>query len=221
LGTATPDAYVVDLKSGDVLQNFGPHGSEVYGLCFVPGSPRVATVSGISDLSTVRFEDCTLRLFDESTGKLLHQATLNGRGSLVLATPDGKELLAGDDLGRIMIFDAATLEPAGELHGLTNETTQVEHSSIAHNQSIRFMGLSADGQRIYTGAGGTRNRLVGNAFAVWGTASLGELGRFAYKRRMDGFDVSVGPDHLGDRLLIVGRKNAEVWLLDPRLGEAQ
>jgi hypothetical protein len=221
LGGEPPNAYVVDLKTGDTVQALGSHRSAVHDLCFFPDGKRVATVSGIAHLGTGQVKDCTLRIFDVATGGLLKEVKLFGRGCKVLATPDGQRLLAGDDLGRISVFETEGFTPVGALEGISNEATQVEHADLAHNQTVRMIRFSHDGQRIYTGAGGTRNSLAGNAFAVWDGSSRTELMRLPFPRRIFTYDVSPGSDDRGDRLLVMGRKDAEVWLLDPTLGEAK
>ncbi len=221
LGGAPPNAYVIDSRTGDVLQTFSSHESQIHDLCFLSGGQRVATVTGIAHLGSGQVKDCMLRLFDVATGELLKQVELFGRGSQVVATPDGQRLLVGDDMGRISIFEAKALEPLGLLEGTSNEETQIEHANMAHNQTVQLIRFSHDGRRIYTAAGGTRNNLVGNAMAIWDAKSRTELARFAYDRRIFDYDVSRGSDDRGDRALILGRKTAEVWLVDPTLGRAK
>jgi WD40 repeat protein/class 3 adenylate cyclase len=102
---------VWDVHSGELVMTLSGHRDEVSALAFSPDGRRIATSSW----------DGTLRLWDASTGRQQRGRTMGGKDAYaqrLAYSPDGRWLLGG--LGSksvVTVWDAATLEPRGELKG--------------------------------------------------------------------------------------------------------
>ena len=136
------------------------HTSAVNQVAFSPDGTRVATGS----------DDGTARIWLATTGRELHDLSLDSNVNAVAFSPDGKRLVAAASDGTSKVFDAAS---GIELFPLTG-----------HGAEVKSVAYSGDGRRIVTGSSdGTAK--------IWEAASGKKLATIVYSSgKIDAVDLN-------------------------------
>lgn len=117
-----------DVATGQVLETFDGHRSEVAALAFSPDGEQLASAGGGD-----------LKIWDWQGGKTL--VTHDVRGQLfqsVAWSPDGKQIVTGDNSHKVTLWDAKALSVVKNFDG--------------HRALIKSVAFSADGKKLATGA---------------------------------------------------------------------
>ncbi|MDB5601693.1 MAG: hypothetical protein JWN71_3737 [Xanthobacteraceae bacterium] len=117
-----------DVSTGQVIETFDGHRSEVAALAFSPDGQQLASAGGGD-----------LKIWDWQGGKTL--VTHDVRGQLfqsVVWSPDGKQVVTGDNSYKVTIWDAKSLQVVKNFEG--------------HRALIRAVAFTKDGRKLATGA---------------------------------------------------------------------
>lgn len=105
-GTRRGEVFLWDTETGDLLQRFRGHASEVTRVAFSPDGEIFASIS--SDLSMI--------LWDIETGRMLHRLTSHRSAAQSLAfSPDGRYLLTANAEDGIFLWDVRSGLPVGRI----------------------------------------------------------------------------------------------------------
>lgn len=193
------------------------------------GCPMVVSPDG----SRVLTVDGPVRLWNASTGELIHTLEHDGLVESVALSPDGKQVLTGCDDGSARLWNASTgalirtiehddgvtsvaFSPDGMqvLTGcedgsarLWNTSTGALIRTFEHTNQVTSVAFSPDGTRVLTGGGGWVGPVIKNFAQLWDSTN-GELIRtFAPHHRVE--SVAFSPD--GAQVLVAGDWGAWMW----------
>ncbi|BBM86344.1 hypothetical protein UABAM_04730 [Candidatus Uabimicrobium amorphum] len=138
-----------DVTSGKEITTITEHTASVLSVAFSPDGKTLASASGGYNIRTKKYKDCTVRLWDVTSGKEITTITEHTASVLSVAfSPDGKTIasgagnifgLGGPDGGSVRLWDVATGKEI---------TTITEHTA-----SVLSVAFSPDGKTIASGAG--------------------------------------------------------------------
>ncbi|MEX2666875.1 caspase family protein [Candidatus Uabimicrobium amorphum] len=171
-----------DVATGKLITKITGHANDVNSVAFSPDGKTLASASGGYNIQTRKYKDCTVRLWDVTSGKEITTITAHTYPVLSVAfSPDGKTLasasggcntpgLGGPGGGSVRLWDVATGKEITKITGHTNHVKSVAFSpdgktlaSGSDDKTVRLWDV-ATGKKIHKITGHT-NRVNSVAFS--------------------------------------------------------
>ncbi len=156
-----------DPATGQLLRNVDAQYYDVTSLAFSRDGSLIATGSGYDPIVQGRLITSiqTLRIWEASTGRLLHSIGPNAQVNAVAFSPDGRQVLSGSDDNQLILWDSASGQVIRRFDGHSGSITAATFSA----DGARVLSASGDGTvRVWNpGTGELLVTLIGNADGEW------------------------------------------------------
>lgn len=207
------DIQLFDLAASSPTGTLSVPPKRVRSMAFTPDGKRLVAALGAGDGNLVD-GDNGVSVWDVASGEQLMLSKLGTSVHAVAVSPTGGLAAAGDERGRITVYDLSTLRAAGEFQAAQSSQAPMlgvdKNSPPAHFWSVRGLAFSRGGRLLTSFGVGDIRRSV----CTWDVESRSELRRRPLVKKMTARAVSASAD--GSRLLLMLGKELELWdLPDP------